>query len=144
MDYTTYGYNDMASMNGGLDNFFSIFKISTPMLIFSLILSVFGIVCMWKIFKKAGRNGWEAIIPIYNVVVLFQITGINPLHILWVLLPIVGSIVFLVFAIKAMINLAKSFGKSTGFAVGLIFLPLIFEAILAFDSSTYTALPEAK
>lgn len=119
-------------------------RTSTPMMIFSLVLAVFGIVCMWKIFKKAGRNGWEAIIPIYNVVVLFQITGINPLHILWVLLPLVGSIVFFVFVIKAMINLAKSFGKSTGFAVGLIFLPLIFEAILAFDSSTYTALPEAK
>ncbi len=144
MDYTTYGYGDMASMNGDVGSFFSFFKISTPMLIFSLILSVFGIVCMWKIFKKAGRNGWEAIIPIYNIVVLFQITGINPLHILWILLPFVGSIVFLVFAIKSMINLAKSFGKSTGFAVGLIFLPLIFEAILAFDSSTYTALPEAK
>lgn len=137
MDYTTYG-------TYGSQDMATAFKMSTPSLIFSLVMAVFSIVCMWKVFKKAGRNGWEAIIPIYNIVVLFQISGVNPLHILWLLLPIVGSIVFLVFAIKAYINLAKSFGKSTGFAVGLILLSTIFMAILAFDSSTYTALPEAK
>lgn len=137
MDYTTYGSmanQDMASA----------FKMSTPSLIFSLLITVFSVVCMWKVFKKAGRNGWEAIIPIYNIVVLFQICGINPLHILWLLLPFVGSIVFLVFLIKADINLAKSFGKSTGFVVGLVLLNVVFMAILAFDSSTYTAVAEAK
>jgi hypothetical protein len=120
------------------------FRMSTPMLIFSLVVAVFSIVCMWKVFKKAGRNGWEAIVPIYNIVVLFQISGVNPLHILWLLLPFVGSIVFLVFLIKAYINLAKSFGKSTGFVVGLVLLNVVFMAILAFDSSTYTAVAEAK
>jgi len=32
---------------------------------------------------------------------------------------------------------AKAFGKGTGFAIGMIFLPFIFYAILAFDSSEY-------
>lgn len=137
MDYSSYYTTGTSS-----SDLSKAFAMSTPMMLFSLALSVFAIVCMWKVFKKAGRNGWEAIIPIYNIVVLFQISKINPLHILWLLLPFVGSIIFLVFTIKCYINLSKSFGKSTGFAVGLIFLPIIFMAILAFDSSTYTALPE--
>ena len=39
-------------------------------LIVSVVISLFMIVSMWKIFKKAGKNGWEAIIPIYNIYVL--------------------------------------------------------------------------
>jgi len=40
-----------------------------------------------------------------------------------------------------MIKLSKAFGKDTGFTVGLIFLSLIFLAILAFDKSTYLGVP---
>ena len=33
--------------------------------------------------------------------------------------------------------LSKSFNKSTGFTIGLFFLPVIFELILSFDKSQY-------
>lgn len=32
------------------------------------------IIPMWKIFQKAGRPGWAAIVPVYNNWVLFEIT----------------------------------------------------------------------
>lgn len=32
-----------------------------------LLIVVLMLVSMWKIFEKAGRQGWEGIIPIYNV-----------------------------------------------------------------------------
>jgi len=35
------------------------------------------------------------------------------------------------------INLAQVFGKSTGFGIGLIFLPIIFIPILAFGNAKY-------
>ena len=35
------------------------------------------IVSMWKLFKKAGKNGWESIIPYYNTYVLIEIAGLN-------------------------------------------------------------------
>ena len=38
-------------------------------------------------------------------------------------------------------KLAKAFGKSGGFAVGLIFLPYVFYPILAFDGSVYQGVP---
>lgn len=106
-------------------------------LIIILAISIFSIVSMWKIFKKAGKEGWASLIPIYNLVVLFQISGVNPKALLWLLLPFLGPTIVMVYIIIAYIKLAKAFGKSSGFAVGLIFLNTIFMGILAFDDSTY-------
>lgn len=98
-----------------------------------LLVAVFEIIVMWKVFEKAGEAGWKAIIPIYNAVVLFKISGLNPWLILLELVPIANLIITIMLCIK----LAKSFGKGGGFAVGLIFLNIIFMAILAFGSSTH-------
>ncbi len=108
--------------------------------VFIIIALVVAIVAYWKIFTKAGEAGWKSLIPIYNSVVLFKIVGLNP----WLLLlyltsiiPCVGAIVMLVLTIILNLRLAKAFGKSTGFAVGLILLPFIFTLILAFGSAEY-------
>lgn len=107
-------------------------------MIIMLAVAVFSIVAMWKVFKKAGKEGWAALIPIYNLVVLFQISGIDPKKLLWFLLPFIGQIIVFVYLIMAYINLAKAFGKSSGFAAGLIFLNVVFMGILAFDDSVYS------
>ena len=104
-----------------------------------IILVVLAVVAMWKIFTKCGEEGWKSIIPIYNMVVLLKIVGINPLWILAMFIPIVGGIAGLLITIVMNIRLAKGFGKSEGFAVGLILLSFIFELILAFDKSTWDA-----
>ena len=44
--------------------------------------------------------------------------------------------------IITMVKLAKAFGKGGGFAVGLIFLSIIFYCILAFGPSTYLGVPQ--
>ena len=107
--------------------------------ILSLAVSVLAIVAMWKIFEKAGEPGWAAIIPFYNLYVLFKITWGNGWKFLLLLIPFAG----IVFAIITIVKLAKAFGKSGGFAVGLIFLSIIFYCILAFDQSQYLGVPEA-
>lgn len=38
---------------------------------------VFYIAAVWKLFKKADKNGWEAVIPFYNTWVLVEIAGLN-------------------------------------------------------------------
>lgn len=100
--------------------------------IFFVAMMILMIICNWIIFEKAGRKGWESIVPYYNIYVLFQFIGRSLWNLLWLILPFAGVIVFLV---KMNISLAKSFGKGTGFALGLIFLSPIFHAILAFDKS---------
>ena len=111
--------------------------------ILGCVIGVLGIIAMWKIFTKAGKPGWAAIVPVYNMVVLYQIVGLNPLLLLILIgaiIPFVNFLVmiaFFVLNIISSIRLAKVFGKGTGFAVGLIFLPFIFQLILAFDKSEY-------
>lgn len=34
--------------------------------IFVFIVAVFYIICLWKVFIKASKPGWIAIIPLYN------------------------------------------------------------------------------
>lgn len=102
-----------------------------------LIVCIIAIIAMWKIFEKAGQAGWKSLIPIYNIVVMMQITGINPLWILIALVPVAGGILYFLVTIVMMIRLAKGFGKSEGFAVGLILLSFIFELILAFGKDTW-------
>ena len=113
-------------------------KPSPGMTILRLAFAVLAIVAMCKIFEKAGKPGWAAIIPFYNIYVLFEITWGNGWKFLFLLIPIAN----IVFAIITMVKLAKAFGKSGGFAVGLIFLSIIFYCILAFDNSQYLGVPE--
>ena len=114
-------------------------KPSPGMTFLSLAFAVLAIVAMWKIFEKAGKPGWAAIIPFYNIYVLFEITRGNGWKFLFLLIPIAN----IVFAIITMVKLAKAFGKSGGFAVGLIFLSVIFYCILAFDKSEYLGVPQS-
>lgn len=102
-------------------------------LIFSLVIFVVMIAAMWRIFTKAGEEGWKAIIPIYNTVVLLKIVGRPWWWLLLMLIPIVNFVVVIV----VMNDLSKSFGHGVGFTLGLIFLPYIFFLVLAFGSSQY-------
>ena len=42
-------------------------------MIIYLAIVILMVAAMWKIFAKAGKPGWAAIVPIYNIVVLLQI-----------------------------------------------------------------------
>lgn len=105
--------------------------------IISLVLCVFVLVCMWIVFRKAGKPGWAAIVPFYNLYVLFDITWGNGMRFLLLLIPIYNIIL----SIQTQVRLAKAFGKSGGFAAGLIFLPYIFIPLLAFGKETYQGVP---
>lgn len=107
-----------------------------------ITIVILTIIAMWKIFTKAGKPGWASIVPIYNMVVLFQIVGLNPWLLLLCIVPIINSFVMLILSIMMNIRLAKAFGKSTGFAVGLIFLNTVFTLILGFGDSKYVGIPE--
>ncbi|NLT71534.1 MAG: signal peptidase I [Verrucomicrobiaceae bacterium] len=91
------------------------------------------IVALWKIFTKAGKPGWASIVPFYNIIVLLEIVG-RPL---WWFVMLLIPLVNIVFAFLLAIDLAKSFGKGIGFAMGLIFLSPIFYPILGFGGARY-------
>lgn len=114
------------------------YQASPGVTLLSFAVAILGIVAMWKIFEKAGEPGWASIIPFYNIYVLFKITWGSGWKFLLLLIPFANIVI----AIITMVKLAKAFGKSGGFAVGLIFLSIIFYCILAFDQSQYQGVPE--
>ena len=107
--------------------------IGMGMMLVWLAIVVLLIAAMWKVFEKAGKPGWAAIVPIYNIVVLCEIAG-KPAW--WVVLFFIPFVNFIV-AILLAINVAKNFGKGGGFAAGLILLPFIFYPMLGFGDAQY-------
>lgn len=87
----------------------------------------------WMLFKKAGKPGWAALIPIYNFSELLEIVG-KPSW--WLLLLLIPGVNFVVFVIVVH-HLALCFGKDILFTLGLILLGYIFFPILAFGKATY-------
>lgn len=101
--------------------------------IFALAILVLVIAGFWKMLEKAGQPGWGAIVPIYNSYLLCKIAG-RPGW--WVILLMIPYLNF-IFLIILMLDIAKSFGKGIGFAVGLILLSGIFIPILGFGDAEY-------
>jgi len=77
---------------------------------------------LWLLFVKAGRKGWESIIPFYREYVITQLTG-RPWW--WVILLIV-PIVNLFIGIGLYIDFVKCFGRRSFLdQVGTILIPFI-------------------
>ena len=100
---------------------------------------IFYVAVGWRIFEKAGRAGWKSIVPVYNLVVLLRIVE-RPLWWLPVILLVPGVNAIMLAIVN--VDLAKRFGKSAGFGIGLFLLGFIFAPILAFGNAAYQGAPE--
>lgn len=112
--------------------------------IIGLILLAVSILAWWKIFEKMGLEGWKAIIPGYNLYLLYDRICGNGLYALaWVVafVPVVGNILAIILGVFTAARLCKCFNKSNAFLVGMVLVGFIFELILAFDDSEFEELP---
>lgn len=107
------------------------------MVFVQLALMVLVVVSFWKIFSKAGKPGWAAIVPIYNIVVYLQVVNRPIWWIILLLIPIVNIVV----AIILTNDLAKSFNKGIGWTIGMLLLGVVFYPMLAFSSDPYVGRP---
>lgn len=103
------------------------------LIIFYFALLILMITSQWKINLKAEKVGWACIVPIYNLLILFEIIGKPWWWLILVLIPGI-NIIFTVWMTNL---LAKSFGKNVGFTIGLLLLPFIFYPILGFGDAQY-------
>ena len=91
------------------------------------------IVSYWRLFTKAGKPGWAIVVPIYNLIVLLQVSGKPTWWILLNLIPFVNIVVSLI----VILGFAENFGKGKAFGLGLFFLPFIFGPVLAFGNDEF-------
>lgn len=103
-----------------------------------VVLIALIVASWWKIFVKAGRPGWAAIVPVYNIVVMLQVVDMPWWLVFLLFVPIV-SLCWVVISIMIPFKLATAFGRGLGFGFGLLLLPIVFYPILAFGSAEYGA-----
>ncbi len=88
---------------------------------------------LW-VFPKAGQPRWAALVPGYNLYVL--VVGIARLSLLWFVLMLVPPFqVIAVFLVN--IEVAKRFGRSESFGLGLTVLGFVFYPVLGFGRARY-------
>ncbi len=100
--------------------------------IIALILCVIAIVGMWKTFVKADVPGWHSLIPILNVYDICKISLKENVGLFTVL-----SVIFPIVLIYPSIQLAKAFGKGTGFGICLFLFSFVCYPILGFGDAEY-------
>jgi len=66
------------------------------------LVAILVIAGLWRVFTKAGKPGWAALIPIYNLIVLLQITGKPAWWLLLFLIPGVNVIMLILIVIRAL------------------------------------------
>lgn len=98
-----------------------------------ILVAIVVIAAQWRIFTKAGRPGWACLIPFYNLWVEYDIICGSGAKMFFLLIPLFN----IYWEIKTMIKLAHAYGRSTGFGIGLLFLPAIFLCILGFGGAQY-------
>lgn len=112
------------------------------------IVAILLLVANWMLFKKMGYEGWKSLIPGANTYLVMEKIGVSQKWLVLItfgslvcIIPVIGFLALLValvyYAILYNVSLAKAFGKSGGFAAGLILLSPIFILILAFGDSKY-------
>jgi len=100
-----------------------------------LLIAVIVIAGMWKMFEKAGQPGWAAVVPIYNIWVLVQISGKETWWFVLFLIPCANFVA----AVVICMAIARKFGKDTLYGIGLALLPFVFFPMLGFGTAQYNS-----
>jgi len=110
------------------------FSNSPASIVSGLIGYVIFVIALWPVLVKAGRPGWGAIIPIYNIYLLVKIAGYHGAIVILYFIPIVN----LVTAIVVALGVGRAFGKGGAFSFFLLWLlSIIGYFIVGYGSSKY-------
>lgn len=131
-------------------------KIAAWIAILSLAIVLASVVALWRIFEKAGAPGWASLIPLYNMHVLYKLCWEAKFFWFQILLSIAArvlqgvddtgmltafgamlSLAAVIMGLMLPFRLAKAFGKSKLFGLGLLIFNTIHLLILGFGSAEY-------
>lgn len=147
-----YDYSSLDTI--GTSALTGLFAVSVVLIIIACFVGiavyVLYVVGLWKVFKKAGEDGWKALIPFYNTYVLIKIVGLSWW---WFLLAVAPTLVGLVSGTATLVslgsicqilanvciakNLSMKMHKDTATIVLLVLFPVIMYPVLGLGSSTW-------
>lgn len=132
-------------------------SINIKLLLIIYILSIIALIVVliistWKLFKRDNKPGYYALIPGFNLWMLFKLSGLKGYLSLIIIasfismLFLIGNLLFgyalipliIIIGMCALlfVKLSITYNKNISYSFGLLFLPLIFFPILAFDTSS--------
>ena len=123
VDYATSASDTSSAAAAGL--------VMLPLMFIYIAIIVLMVVSLWKLFVKAGKPGWGAIVPFYNTYLMVEIAG-RPAW--WFAVILLVPVLNVIFAMILTIDFVKAYGKGTGFGVLSLFFPFITFPIMAFDN----------
>lgn len=150
--YGSYGAATTATSTAAAEGIAGVIMGMLGLIIFLVVIigaaAIVTMIAKMAVYKKAGKPSWAAWVPGYSNVLDCEIGGIDPRWVLIYLygsvlsvIPFIGSLAYLAvmvyYAIIVNVSLAHSFGKSTGFAVGLILVPFVFIPMLGWGQAKY-------
>lgn len=111
-----------------------------------LVIIVIYFIGLWKMFQKAGKQGWEAIIPFYNSWTLVEISGLSWWWFFLVIadllesilqldnLATICSLVSIVASFFCNYNISKKLHQGTGFAILMTLFPFVLIPMIGFSN----------
>jgi signal peptidase I len=128
-----YGFAEAAKNADEMARQLAIGRAVLGFLIIVAIVSAVVQISMFRLFRKAGRSGWIAFVPVYNLWSVSRLVGWPGWLGLLCYVPFLGYLVMMALCF----GLARSFGKHYSFALMLILFPVIGFPILARNKTEY-------
>ncbi|HAM36630.1 MAG TPA: signal peptidase I [Elusimicrobia bacterium] len=104
-------------------------------LLVCLAVAILTIAGTWQVFVKAGKPGWGCLIPIYNLYLMIKIAGRPGWWLILACIPLINLIVLFILPF----DIARNFGRSASFGLGLLLLPFVFYPVLGLGDAQYLA-----
>ena len=105
----------------------------TEWLLFILGIQAVHFLGTYRLYIKAGRKGWEALVPIYNAVVLMQIIRRPKWWVILLFIPIINLMMFPAVWVETL----RSFGRTKWVDTLLVILTLgLYLFVVNYDSKT--------
>ncbi|MEO1263036.1 MAG: S26 family signal peptidase [Bacteroidota bacterium] len=103
--------------------------------IFLIVSYILFSITMMKLFEKAGEEGWKALVPGLNFIIMCKLVGRSSAHAAWLLVPIVNIFIF----VGLCVDLVRSFGKYDFIhsALAVVYPAIIFFQIGKNDNDKY-------
>ena len=110
-------------------------------LLVALAIAVIEIIAAWKLFEKAGVEGWKSLIPIYNVYV--ATVDVAKLDVMWFVflflgwIPVIGWILATVSVFNIAYSISRRFTKEQDLQIIATIFFGIFTLVFAFGKFEY-------
>ena len=81
----------------------------TQWLIFVIVIQGIHFLATWKLYVKSGKKAWQALVPVYNAIILMEIINRPKWWVILLFIPIINLLMFPILWVETI----RSFGRNS-------------------------------